>query len=199
MDSQIKQRLVGALILAALATIFWPIIFVGPQINPEQSVAVTPEPPPVDLSPLPEPDDVGLRATRPSRSEKSQPQEFSEELDQVFADDPPALPQRETAVPPESVDEIRDKLKKPALDADGLPIAFSLQVAALSSQSRAEKLRDDLVAAGYKGYISREKGTNRTLYMVMVGPKFRREELVRVKQVIDDTWSVNSIIVRYLP
>ncbi|MEM1143637.1 MAG: SPOR domain-containing protein [Pseudomonadota bacterium] len=199
MDSQIKQRLVGALILAALATIFWPIIFVGPEVNPPQPVAATPDPPPVDLSPLPEPDDVGLRSTRQSRSERPRPAEASEKLEQAFADNPPVLPQRDEAVPPESVDEIRETLKKPALDADGLPIAFSLQVAALSSETRAEKLRDDLVEAGYKGYISREKGTNRTLYMVMVGPKFRREELVRVKRVIDDTWSVNSIIVRYLP
>ncbi|MEO0437211.1 MAG: SPOR domain-containing protein [Pseudomonadota bacterium] len=213
MDNQIRQRLIGALILLALATIFWPIIFVGPDSDVSPLDVQVPDKPPVDLRPLPEPDDLGLRPARKARSselveagvnmeaetEVRAEGTRDENVDAAILAAPPALPARADSVKLQSLDEAREVLQKPKLDADGLPIAFSLQVATMSRQEGAELLRDELVEAGYKGYLDRVRSGDQTLFRVMVGPKFRREELSEVKTVIDQAWSVDSIIVRYLP
>ena len=213
MDNQIRQRLVGALILLALAIIFWPIIFVGPGSDVSPLDVQVPERPPVDLRSLPEPDDLGLRPVREAQTTRVDEPEINDQSDGDTRDEsareeaidaallaaPPALPARADSIKLPSLDEARDTLEKPELDADGLPIAFALQVATMSKQDGAELLRDELVEAGYKGYLSRVRKGDRTLYRVMVGPKFRREELVAVKTVIDKAWSVDSIIIRYLP
>jgi DedD protein len=98
-----------------------------------------------------------------------------------------------------TLDEARERLTEPAVDEDGLPIAFSLQVATMADRERAELLRDELIAAGYKGYLKRLSRDDRTLYRVLVGPKFQRDELVPVKAAVDETWRVDSLIIRYLP
>ena len=203
MDNHLKQRLVGALILVALAVIFWPIIFVGPSDtgslagDAEIEVSVA-EAPPVDLSPLPEPDDLGLRVPREAQATELPPEQPVDALG-VSEAEPPELPQRSEVVVPATAEEVRDTLEKPEIDEDGLPIAFSLQVATMSREEGAERLRSELIEAGYKGYLTRLRSGDKTLYRVMVGPRFRKDDLQAVKQAVDATWSVDSIIVRYLP
>ena len=232
MDSLVKQRLVGALILVALAVIFWPIIFVSSERQPDELTVDVPAAPPVDRQPLPEPDNAGLRvrgdaaaqgqfvrdvAPPPSTvpapdpndlaaAPATDPEQTGEASDDVAvtaaldpALDPAPLPAREETVPVPTLDEARETLVKPAMDADGLPIAFSLQVATMARRDGAEALRDELVAAGYKGYIKRLRRDDRVLYRVLVGPKYRREDLVPVKAAVDEAWRVDSLIIRYLP
>jgi DedD protein len=97
------------------------------------------------------------------------------------------------------LNEARSTLESPAMDADGLPIAYSLQVATMADKARAESLRDELVSAGYKGYVKRMRRDDRVLYRVLVGPRYSRDELLPVKGAVDKTWRVESLIIRYLP
>ncbi len=69
----------------------------------------------------------------------------------------------------------------------------------MTVRERAEALRDELVAAGYKGYLKRLRRDDKTLYRVLVGPKFQRDDLVAVKTAVDQAWRVDSLIIRYLP
>jgi DedD protein len=85
------------------------------------------------------------------------------------------------------------------MDADGLPVAFSLQVATMGDKARAEGLRDELVNAGYKGYVKRLRRDDKMLYRVLVGPKYSRDELLPIKTAVDQSWRVESMIIRYLP
>lgn len=235
MRSLVKQRLVGALILVALAVVFWPIIFVpGDTRSDDFSVAV-PAAPPVDRTPLPEPDNAGLRSPRDARAQgrivrdvapppvpgaaegavaataagdpgTEQGERPADPDTETDRDDPtvdpaplPALPDAGETVPVATLDEARERLTEPAVDEDGLPIAFSLQVATMGDRAGAERLRDELIAAGYKGYLKRLRRDDRILYRVLVGPKFQRDDLVPVKAAVDDTWRVDSLIIRYLP
>lgn len=198
MDSNVKQRLVGALILVALGVVFWPIIFVpGPEPAEEIAITVPPEPP-IDITPVPEPDDFGLRQ---SASAETPP---GEDIDVFFPEPeegsaPAPLPQQSDVVSVPEPAEAREQLETPALDADGLPIAFSLQVATMSNRERAERLRDELVAAGYKGYLKRLRRDDKLLYRVLVGPRFNRDDLLPIKAAVDASWGVESLIMRYLP
>ncbi|MEM1402442.1 MAG: SPOR domain-containing protein [Pseudomonadota bacterium] len=196
MDNLVKQRLVGALILVALAVVFWPIIFVPTAQETSDVIVEVPAAPPIDRAPLPEPDNAGLRLGSEAEAQSDlsadvEPPPEDEELEK--------LPDRNSVLPTPELEEARESLREPAMDADGLPIAFSLQVATMGDKARAERLRDELVAAGYKGYVKRFRRDEKTLYRVLVGPKYNRNDLVTIKGVVDDRWRVESMIIRYLP
>ncbi|MEM1189875.1 MAG: SPOR domain-containing protein [Pseudomonadota bacterium] len=235
MDSHLKQRLVGALILIALAVVFWPIIFVSDDSRVDERLVVVPTAPPVDPTPLPEPDNAGLRALGEAQAQSQivrdvAPPTGEMEAEDVAPDivgdgavdpgaesgepdlDAPVLPEagndddeiaslppREETLPVATLDEARQSLTEPAIDDDGLPIAFSLQVATVGDRARAEQLRQGLIDAGYKAYMKRLRRDDRTLFRVMVGPKFQRDELVPIKAVVDENWRVDSLIIRYVP
>lgn len=209
MDNLVKQRLVGALILVALGVVFWPIIFVARDGDTRELRVAVPEAPPVDLSPLPTPDSAALRRP-PQAQAQVQAQVQAQGAEQgpapeLFDSDPqvseplPALPARADTQPPVSLEQARETLQAPAIDADGLPIAYALQVATIGERERAETLRDELLKAGYKGYLQRLRRDDRTLYRVLVGPRYQRDDLAPVKEAVDRTWRVESLIIRYLP
>lgn len=189
----------GALILVALAVVFWPIIFVAPSDEGDGLAVAVPPAPPVDTTPLPEPDNAGLTPTALADAQRARVEDVLLPADSNDPElEPAPLPAREETIVVPELSEARDTLEKPALDADGLPIAFSLQVATMADEERAEKLRDELVAAGYKAYLKRLR-RDRVLYRVLVGPKYRRDDLLPVKEVVDARWRVESMIIRYLP
>lgn len=201
MDNLVKQRLVGALILVALGVVFWPIIFVARDGDTRELRVAVPEAPPVDLSPLPVPDSAALRRAPQAQAQGTEQGPAPE----LFDSDPhvpvplPALPARADTPPPVSLEPARETLQAPAIDADGLPIAYALQVATIGQRERAETLRDELLKAGYKGYLQRLRRDDRTLYRVLVGPRYQRDDLAPVKEAVDRTWRVESLIIRYLP
>lgn len=203
MDNLVKQRLVGALILVALGVVFWPIIFVARDDHTRELRVAVPEAPPVDLSPLPTPDSAGLRraplaqAQAPGAEQGPAPE--PPDSDPHVPGPLPALPAKADTQPQISLEQARETLQAPAIDADGLPIAYALQVATIGERERAETLRDELLKAGYKGYLQRLRRDDRTLYRVLVGPRYQRDDLAPVKEAVDRTWRVESLIIRYLP
>ncbi len=102
----------------------------------------------------------------------------------------PALPKKdETAPAPES----------PALDEQGIPIAWVLQVASVSTREKADKLTADLIARDYKAYHRAIRRNDLVLYRVFIGPVFEREKLAAVKRDVDRELNVSAIIARYVP
>lgn len=199
MDNLIKQRLVGALILLALAVVFWPIIFVSKTPDSASLEVLVPETPPVNLAPLPEPDIAGLRRGKLAEAQKQPVLDVSLPEPDPNEIAPVELRPQESVLPEQALSEARETLSSPAMDSDGLPIAFSLQVATMGNRSGAEALRDELVNAGYKGYLKRLRRDDKLLYRVLVGPKFSREDLSAIKTAVDSRWRVESMIIRYLP
>ncbi len=102
----------------------------------------------------------------------------------------PALPAKAAAqVAPES----------PALDDQGIPIAWVLQVASVSTRDKADKLTADLIARDYKAYHRAIRRDDVVLYRVFIGPVFEREKLTAVKHEVDQQLQVSAIIARYVP
>jgi DedD protein len=198
-DSIVKQRLVGALILLALGVVFWPIIFVPESRQPTAVSVAVPQEPPVDLSPVPEPDNLGLRSGGEAQVQGLADEDAALPPSLSGDDAPPALPAQSEIEPVPELADAGAELAAPALDEDGLPVAFTLQVATMGDRERAERLRDELVGAGYKGYVKRLRRDDRVLYRVLVGPRYTRDELLPVKAAIDEAWQVESLIMRYFP
>jgi DedD protein len=220
----LKQRLIGALILVALGVVFWPIIFVEPGDQAGQASAPMPAPPRVDTTPIPAPDTSGITVTERASAQREADAEAAAAL-AALEDDTAAGSQSDAGTPDEgasvaTVDEPEpaeeedavavvpvpepprprtEAPAKPEIDAEGVPVAWILQVASVSTREKANALRDTLLTADHKAYVKQIRSGDRTLYRVYIGPKFEKAQLERIKPSVDSTHGVTSLIVRYVP
>ena len=216
MNDILKQRLVGALILVALGVVFWPIIFVEPGARVEPGQVSTPPRPAVDTSPIEPPRPERWRASTESYEEVEEVAATDDELLAGTEAAPAATPQPEQggdeaavveaavvepapAAPVAAVQARSSAPEAPALDANGVPVAWSLQVATVSSAAKAEELRQQLQSMQEKAYVRKLERGDRDLYRVFVGPKFERAQLEQTRARVDARFGVESLIVRYLP
>ena len=81
----------------------------------------------------------------------------------------------------------------PTLDANGIPAAWSLQLASFRDERNAKSLRAELTQAGYKVYIRRAD----ELVRVYVGPEMQRTRLEKLKVAIKEQYSLDGMIVRF--
>jgi DedD protein len=208
----LKQRLVGALILVALGVIFWPIIFIQPDATDTVEPRSIPPTPGVSVEPMDAPGDAGLRASPELTAlQESAAREPAQQVDAVpdQAGEPEPSPSTEGPgggastsqhdAEPAGRATRTEAPGKLAMDSDGVPIAWTLQVATLSSAQKADDLRRRLLALDHKAYVVKVRRDGKTLYRVCVGPKFERAEIEKLKQGIDSTFGVSSLVARYVP
>lgn len=207
MNEILKQRLVGALILLALGVVFWPIVFVEPEQNTAAQPRSIPAPPAISTVAIEAPGQAGLRASPPLTAN-----EDAQGMDAPVTDGPArkdgntevASASESTAAPASPnnavTTEARSEAPQPLkVDADGVPVAWTLQVATVSSAESAEALRKRLLQKSEKAYITRVSSGGKQLYRVCVGPKFERQELERMQASINAEFGVTTMLVRYLP
>lgn len=200
MNDMLKQRLVGALILVALGVVFWPIIFVEPGQRSATEQLRIPPPPMIDTAPIESPDQEGLRASPAESGGEEAGEAFIEDIiespattatvAEPAAPDPAMTAESHTReVPPE----------RPALDSRGVPVAWLLQVASVSSAAKADELRDQLLVTREKAFVKKFTQSGKVFYRVYVGPNFERAQLEKIQADIDTRFKVHSLIVRYTP
>lgn len=219
MNDILKQRLVGALILVALGVIFWPIIFVEPQSDGNIENLRIPPRPDVDTTPIAAPDTSGMRGSPDAPLDAPEDSEPLVDDDLGWSEPPTVAATLATessgveeareaaseeaaagrAPPPEPGETRQEAPEQPALDAQGVPIAWMLQVASVSSQDKAEALRQRLEAMGEKAWVDPVSVSGRTMYRVNVGPKFERARLDALRPEVDTEFGVKSLVRRYLP
>jgi len=226
LNNILKQRLVGALILVALGVVFWPIIFVEPDDRSRDVSQRMPPPPVVDTTPIAPPDKAGLRdepltdaqlesreleqrvdavdVAMPADEEAVQDENGATQSDATAADPAPepvaAVVAKTTPSATDSQSRVRSEAPvKPALDAQGVPVGWILQVASVSDRTKANRLRDELLSLDEKAYIKQVKRGDETLYRIYVGPKFEQAKLDALKPKVDARFKVNSMVVRYVP
>ncbi|MFI8608303.1 SPOR domain-containing protein [Pseudomonas sp. NPDC077649] len=199
LDKGLKQRMVGALVLVALAVIFLPMLLsredemrrvvvdapampqapVMPEIVVQPAEVVEPEALPQE--PIP-PEEV-----------PPQPLETPPQPEVQPAVPAPAPRQPEAA----KAETLASAPAKPAsrLDANSLPISWSVQLASLSSRSGAENLQKTLRSQGYNAYIRTFDGMNR----VFVGPLIERAEAERLRDQLNRQHKLSGFVVRFQP
>jgi DedD protein len=219
MNEILKQRLVGALILIALGVVFWPIIFVEPAVQPLGEAAQVPVRPTIDTTPIDPPGREGVRSSPALQADEEPPPPVEAtaaseaalliETKPAVIENPlerASVPQKPSPggkpAPPAAKKQPATRTQapvKPAIDADGVPIGWILQVASVSSPTKAEELRSGLVDMGYKAYIKKIKRENGVLLRVYVGPKFERARLEAIQPRVDAQFKVKSMVRRYIP
>lgn len=195
LDRRLKQRMVGALVLLALAAVFLPMLF----NRADQPRAVRVEAPPMPAAPAPlqietpEPD-----VPEPSLAEApaSAPavEAAAVAVPEPVAPPPAAVP----AAPPAVAPPVRSEpVAAPAsrLDGDGLPLSWSVQLVSLSNAARAQELQQRLRQQGHNAYIRSVDGMQR----VFVGPLLDKSEAQRLAQEIGRQQRLSPIVVRFQP
>jgi DedD protein len=217
LDKGMKQRMVGALVLVALAVIFLPMLFTREdemrQVRVEAPQApAMPSLPEVKVEPVavPEPQALPEEPQQP-------PVVVNESTAPVAAPSQPITPSPQTQAqvqpkpqtpvptpaPAPKVESRPAATPAPAatasapskIDANGLPVSWSIQLASLSNRAGAESLQNTLRSQGYNAYIRSAGGMNR----VYVGPLIERAEAERVRDAINRKQNLKGFVVRFQP
>ncbi|MGH8389863.1 MAG: SPOR domain-containing protein [Pseudomonas sp.] len=221
LDKAYKQRMVGALVLVALAVIFLPMLF-SRQDEQRQVVVEAPTAPNAPAMPQVQVDPVAVPEPQ------ALPQEPVPSDDDIAQQDAPAAPSTPTVpatpvpvptakpvTPPHASALVPALAAKPAtppsqpisaaagkpdttqsrVDANGLSVSWSVQLASLANRESAEKLQKTLRSQGYNAYIRTADGKNR----VFVGPLIERAEADRLRDLINRQQNLKGFVVRFQP
>ncbi len=197
MREGLKQRLVGAFVLVALAVIFLPGIFreqQGHQVDTRSQIPAQPQveiveftapEPQQDVEPAPAPETMFLP------SEVSEPEGVSSVTTAPASSAAPAIStaaqSSSSAAPPLTLNE------------KGIPEAWVVQVVSLSNKAAAIKLRDELQADGYKAFVREVTTASGTFNRLFIGPKLDKAEAMAIKAELDKRLSVSAQVRRFEP
>ena len=210
LDKAYKQRMVGALVLVALAVIFLPMLFSrqdeqrqvtveAPAAPPAPAVpqvqlepVAVPEPQTLPQEPVPSDDEIAeqVAPSAPIAPAPVVPAQFAK----------PATPPPVSKPIPAPAQPIASATTKPdttqsRVDANGLSVSWSVQLASLSSRASAESLQKTLRSQGYNAYIRSADGKNR----VFVGPLIERAEADRLRDLLSRQQNLKGFVVRFQP
>ena len=215
LDSAYKQRMVGALVLVALAVIFLPMLFSRQDEQRQVTVEAPAAPqapvmPQVQVEPVvvPEPQALPEEEPVPTDTEIAEQQAPSAPIQPsvpvvkpapapapVVAAKPAAPAPAPKPVAPQPAAPGKPDVGQSRIDPNGLPISWSVQLASLSNRESAEALQKTLRSQGYNAYIRTANGKNR----VFVGPLIERAEADRLRDLLGRQQNLKGFVVRFQP
>jgi len=216
LDKAYKQRMVGALVLVALAVIFLPMLFSrqdeqrqvtvdapsAPQAPAMAQVqvepVVVPEPQALPQEPVPTDEEVAQTEVPVAKPvAPSAPVVPAPAVKPVAPAPVPALAAKPATAPSQPITATAGKpdTTQSRVDANGLSVSWSVQLASLASRESAEKLQKSLRSQGYNAYIRSADGKNR----VFVGPLIERAEADRLRDLLGRQQNLKGFVVRFQP
>jgi DedD protein len=200
----VKHRLIGAAVLAAIAVLFLPSFFKDRQQYQVDTGSQIPGRPSITAVDFNEPQQPEGIEPAPAPEVMFVPDEVEQESEPAAA---PQIPPAELAVAASSssAQSISSKAVTSAavpvipLNSQGLPDTWVIQVASLSAQDAANKLRDQLQVEGHKAYVRAVPGANTTIYRVFIGPKQDKAQALAIKTQLDKRLKVNSLVLPFKP
>ena len=217
LDKAYKQRMVGALVLVALAVIFLPMLFsrqdeqrqvtveapaapqapAMPQVQVEP--VVVPEPQALPQEPVPSDEEIAQQEAPavPSAPAATAPAPTAKPVAPPAPAPVPALAAKPSTAPAQPITAAPGKLDttQSRVDANGLSVSWSVQLASLANRESAEKLQKTLRSQGYNAYIRSADGKNR----VFVGPLIERAEADRLRDLLNRQQNLKGFVVRFQP
>ncbi|MDQ7073771.1 MAG: SPOR domain-containing protein [Gammaproteobacteria bacterium] len=182
MDLSLKQRLLGASVLVALAVIFLPLLFDGAGQRAKRELDIQiPPPPPVPVS--------RLKIPQP-------PLEVVESLPVVVTPVvkvEPTLSQKK----PQTTTAVRQPVGKVESKKADL-LSWVLQVGSYKERKNAQNARDKLKKmVNYHAFIEEANGNSGRVYRVRVGPLRSRVKADALRQTLQKKEGVKAIVLRH--
>ena len=175
MDQNLKQRLVGALVITSLAAIFIPMIFDDPVGNrgkmmdhmkiPDQPVA--------------------------SRDYMANPPDIKPKVNIVNLPETSYLQSEQ-----ETVVVVKEEEKKPVSDVK--MNRWFVQVGIFGKEANAMSIRDKIRKQGFPVMVSTLSGEKGTLYRVMVGPELSKERAKEIQSKMDIINGLKGILISHV-
>ena len=204
LDKAYKQRMVGALVLVALAVIFLPMLF-SRQDEQRQIQVDAPTAPQVPVLPqvqvepvaVPQPQVIAQEPMPVEEVVATQPAPTPAPVAPAVAKPPAPAPKAPAVTPAQTVAQAPAKLDttQKRIDANGLPISWSVQLVSLSNRASADNLQKTLRNQGYNAYVRTSGGMNR----VFVGPLLERAEADRLRDLLGKQQNLKGFVVRFQP
>ena len=205
MNQNIRQRITGTIVLAITALILLPVIFDGQgsyQAPLQTDIPARPVQPEAARSMPQRPvitadtDAIRIRPESTGAVPVAATTETAADTaaGQVAADTslPPAVTQ--SAQPATSV--VMQPVA-PALDARGLPEAWSVRLGVFSNASNASNLVSNLQQAGHRAYSRQINSSQGVSTAVFVGPVVDRAAAQSLMESLRVDFQLNGLIVRY--
>jgi len=174
-EVKLKQRLIGAVVLTALAIIIVPVLLDGDEQERGSVTRKIPPRPAMQVEPF----------TR---------QDLLAEIDRMEAESAAKLPEknepRTTVIKPQDADQL-------SLDENGLPIGWTLQVGSFKEEENAIRLRDKLRDGGFRAYRTSVQTDVGMTSRVLVGPMLQRSKLAAISSEIEAEFGLLGQIIRY--
>lgn len=203
MRDKVKQRIVGAVVLVALAVIFIPFLFTLEPPRPLDTTTLIPPSPdirevtidePQRSGDIPPPGPVDEVFLPPESDPVTQPAPGSESAAGEAAPASQAAQAAATSAAPGQA----AKDERPALSDNTLQ-AWVIQVSSFRDRKVADELNGRLLAAGYKSYVRSAEAQGSTTYRVFVGPVSLHSRAVGDKAAIDKQFNVESMVRHFEP
>ena len=176
MEKALKERIIGAIVLVAVAVLVVPVFLDGPPADSEMISERVPLPgqgeqsnPTVVLErdrtdPVP--------AQTVETPEREEPMATQPAPSTAIAEPTPEPNQPETSPPQSQPERTTPTRVQPAGSATGM---WAVQLGSFSSQENAEKLAADLRKQGFAAFLSQLSTSSGQLHRVRVGPQKDRE------------------------
>jgi len=191
MREQLRQRVVGILVLLALAAAFLPMVLDFSGEYPLDRTSQIPPPPHIEPIAIPE----------PSRVEGVAPGKGDEDIFQL--DDSRKAAETATGpggdAPPAASAPSNAGDAAVGLSAAGVPNAWVLQIGSFKDKARARAITDQLLADGYKAFVRAPPPSGDGLHRVYVGPRLRKDELAKEKAAIERKYKVKPMVLSFTP
>jgi DedD protein len=205
-DINLKQRLVGAVVLVSLAVIFIPMILDGrdPSVNYITKSNIPPKPErdfvsriiPLNPSPVPQPEILEPKVISEPLKTDSEPMVDAEQpaeaeartqkKDQKAAPQPVAKPKPKVAAKPKAVAKPKTGLS-----------AWAVQVGSFSSKENAYALRDKLRKQGFTAFVDTLYNKDTPAFRVRVGPEIKREQADALQAKLAKQLKAKPIVVKH--
>ena len=176
MDKQLKQRLIGAIVLVSIGVIFIPALLDGSGYKSRhaRSIEIPAEP---KFAPLTQLEVEKIKTPVEVRKERAKKQ---------------PKPQVKSQEKKTETKKVIVK-KKPAEPIQ----AWALQVATFSQEANALVLQDKLRADKHPAYVSATKVDGKQKYKVRIGPVVDKKRVEKLKETIKIIHKLDGYVVRH--
>ena len=186
-ESRLKQRLVGAVVLVALAVIFIPMLLSGGRIMempvfgsnvPERSAEIA------NIK------HIDIEEMQKTESHPVNPKRIpiAEGLPE-----PEIVKEKKTKSVVEKIAGVSESVKKPVVKGT----VWAVQVGSFNNKSNALGLKDKLRKKKIHAFVERVMKNNKAVYRVRVGPEITRKKAEALKLKLQKELKLTGLVVKH--
>ncbi len=206
MEQKLKERLVGAAVLVAVAVIFIPIIFTDSEETEVIQGSNIPEKPETNFNsrivPVIESDDevsstpTDLENVEPGNIGSGESQKNDALIIEKKVVAEKIIPANETKAEKQAIEQKQTTTEGAGSATVGLS-AWIVQLGSFTEEGNAQSLNTKLRQAGYPSFVEPIKKDGKVSYRVRVGPEIKRSEADALLKKLKDKMQLDGIVVSY--